>query len=286
DRREGRRVLRPAAEDSTSPRVALVAQLVLATVSAFGERPPHRTAPFDRVQVEAERRGMPWLARLANGLAVSLGGHRARAETAAILADCEGRGDRWAAVLIEASAALATLRAGRPATAALESLANRLRELDAAVLEVWIRAIHALEAATLDLPECAATARAAEAAARSVGVPGAAAFAYAALAASQPADREELRALARSTAVATGLACRPWSWRPRVAIPATPAANGSRPGATAASADDAPGPVAPLGALSPASRGSVVTPASGGFAASPSSGGSPATAASGGSAPV
>ncbi|MEE6296166.1 BTAD domain-containing putative transcriptional regulator [Georgenia wangjunii] len=244
DRRGGRRVLRPVAEDVGSPRIALVAQLVLATVSSLGERPPHRTATFDRVQVEAERRGMPWLARLANGLAVSLGGHRARAETAAILADCESRGDRWAAVLIEASATLATLRSGRSATDALESLADRLRELDAGVLEVWIRAIHALEAATLDLPEAAATARAAEAAARTAGVPGASAFAYAALAATRPADRDELLSLARSTAISAGLDCRPWSWLPRVTSPA-PGASGPGTGPEGPTADRTASPSRP-----------------------------------------
>ncbi|MFC4555531.1 BTAD domain-containing putative transcriptional regulator [Georgenia faecalis] len=219
DQLNGRRVLaRAAAESPEVPQAALAAELVLVTLSGLARGPEHGSGPFDRVQVEADHLGMTWLARLAHGLALAIGGHRARAEVAAVVADLERRGDRWAAALVEATGVLAALRSGRAEPDALEALVCRSRELDAGVLEAWARAIGALEGAILGLPDAEATARAAEAAARGAGVPGASAFAYAALAATSPRNRTELLTLARSTAGAIGLGCRPWAWVPSTTV--------------------------------------------------------------------
>lgn len=228
DRRAGGRELRTLAEqpEGTAPGLALAARLVLATLEAIiagraaaraetrgGPLSSPRSSPFDQIYLEAERHGLTWLARLTSAIAVA--GHGGdRRPMAALIGDLDARGDRWAAAIVALAWCLMRLPSGTVDTRTLDQLRHRLRELDAGVLEAWVSTVGALLAAAQQLPDTAEQARQAEAHARSAGVPGAAAIAYAALAAARAEDRDELLALARSTASSTGLDCRPWAWLP------------------------------------------------------------------------
>jgi DNA-binding SARP family transcriptional activator len=201
-------------------RPSLAARLLLATFELLIEGQPGAAAAVEAVQLDAERRGLTWLARVAGGVVAA--GRQDRELVAAVAADCDDRGDPWGAVLVLAARAIVALRLGRPSPPALEDLATRFRALDAGALEAWARSGHALAVVAAELPEAGLEARTAESFARSAAVPGALALAYAALAGSLPEDRAELIELAASTARSAGLGCRPWTWleaRPVAALP-------------------------------------------------------------------
>ncbi|WP_110852785.1 BTAD domain-containing putative transcriptional regulator [Georgenia satyanarayanai] len=228
DRRTGSRELRTLAEEpeGTAPGLALAARLVLATLGAIiagganaraevraGPLSSPQASPFDQIYLEAERHGLTWLARLTSAIAVA--GHSGdRRPMTAVIGDLDARGDRWAAAIVALVWCLIRLPSGAVDARTLDQLRRRLRELDAGVLEAWVSAAGALLAAAQELPDAAEQARQAEAHTRSAGVPGAAAIAYAALAATRAEDRDELLTLARTTASTTGLDCRPWAWLP------------------------------------------------------------------------
>ncbi|MEE6282111.1 BTAD domain-containing putative transcriptional regulator [Georgenia sp. MJ170] len=229
DRRGGQRLLRDlAAEPGVDPGLMLAARLLLATIEAVGTQPLEQAGrrhtgrplsgaagtPLDQIYRDAERHGLSWLARLTSSVAVVVQSPRAVNEIAGVVADLDRRGDRWSAALVSICHTFVMLRSGTVDLAALERLRTRLRALGAGVLEVWIAAVGALLTATEQLPDATDVARAAEAQARVAGVPGAAAFAYAALAAAEPAQRDDFLALARATASSSGLDCRPWAWLP------------------------------------------------------------------------
>lgn len=232
DRRAGQRQLRLLAEQhETDLTLSLAARLTLAAIRAVGAGPAATTgrghdnqplpgladSSFDQIYRDAERHGLTWLARLTSRLADVLASPRAGREIAGPVADLDQRSDEWAAALAGLVHALVGLRGGVIQLRALDDLRRRFRRLDAGVLEAWVAAFIALVSATEHLPDATETARAAEAQTRAAGVPGAAAFTYAALAAADPDQRSDFLALARSTASASGLACRPWAWRPDMA---------------------------------------------------------------------
>ncbi len=199
-------------EPSTDPGPALTARLVLAAVATIAGDKSDVGNALDRVHLDAERLGLGWVARLARGIVTARGESPADLDAAhRVVAECEERDDVWGAALIQAAAVFARMRAGHADVVSLEKLIVRFRGLDAGVLEAWARAAHALAVAAEDLPEAALDARAAESFARSAGVPGALAVAYAALARCGP-DQEGLVQLAESTAEVAGLGCQPWAW--------------------------------------------------------------------------
>ncbi|WP_152192775.1 BTAD domain-containing putative transcriptional regulator [Georgenia satyanarayanai] len=271
DRRAGSRELRTLAEqpEGTAPGLALAARLVLATLEAIitggaaartevrpGPLSSPRPSPFDQIYLEAERHGLTWLARLTSAIAVA--GHGGdRRPMAAVIGDLDARGDRWAAAVVALVWCLIRLPSGTVDTRTLDQLRRRLRELDAGVLEAWVSAAGALLTAAQQLPDAAEQARQAEAQARSAGVPGAAALAYAALAATRAGDRDELLTLARTTASGTGLDCRPWAWLPDMSPwtrdPAAPATDPNH---------DLPGRAGPPPAVTPPAGPSAPSAAS------------------------
>jgi DNA-binding SARP family transcriptional activator len=214
DRRRGEAILRRCGDDLvTDDAPALAARLAVASLTALVEPGPEAASEVDTVHLEAERRGLTWLARVAGGVVAARGGTARDVELArAVVADCDERGDPWGAALVAAAAALVQLRSGHPSASALEELAARFRTLDAGVLEAWARAGHALAAVWADLPEAETEARAAESVARAAAVEGARAIAYAALACTPGHDRAELLELAASTARSAGLGHHPWTW--------------------------------------------------------------------------
>ena len=214
DYRRGEAVLRRCGDDlATDGAPALAARMAIASLAALVEPGPQTASALDTVHLEAERRGLTWLARVSGGVVAARGGTvRDTALAGAVVADCDERGDPWGAALVAAASALARLRGGDPSAAALEALAGRFRALDAGVLEAWARAGHALAAVWAELPEAEVEARAAESVARAAAVEGARAIAYAALARTADHDEAELLELAASTAHNTGLECHPWRW--------------------------------------------------------------------------
>lgn len=207
-------VLRRCAQDPTADVVAqLSARLLLAAVAALGDRAGAAVPDLDSAHTEAELHGLSWLARMARGVAVARGGQRHDLDIAAALVEeCDAMGDKWGAALIALGSALAELRAGECDIAAIETLVERFRALDAGVLEAWTRALYAVTAVHEGLPDAFRDARLAEALAKANSVPGALSLAFAALGASEVADRAEYTRLAEATGRAVGLGAKPWTW--------------------------------------------------------------------------
>lgn len=216
DQRSSLPPLRRCAERfDDEPAAALAAQLALAVFGPeFGVSDPDGpAAEVDAVQRQAERRGYTWLARLAQGVQAALPGTAGCQDAVRTIIDsCELRGDEWGAALVAACSALMRLRAGRPDAGAFDALAVRFRRLDAGALEAWAQSAQALVCATLDLPGACEDARTAEAFARTAGVPGALAVAYAAMALQRPQHYADLMHLAGETGKSAGFICRPWTW--------------------------------------------------------------------------
>lgn len=216
DQRGALPFLRRCAERPDDDTLAgLAAQLTLAVFgpesSSLGSNGP--ADDVDAVQRQAEQLGFIWLARLAQGVqAAQFGKASSQDAVQSAVENCELRGDEWGAALIAAAAALMRLRAGRSDYSAFESLAVRFRRLDAGALEAWAQSAQALVCAAQDLPGAAEDALAAESFARTAGVPGALAVAYAALAQVRPEHTAEIMQVAAETARSAGFVCRPWTW--------------------------------------------------------------------------
>jgi DNA-binding SARP family transcriptional activator len=214
DHRSAEVVLRRCGDDPVADGAAAVAaRLALDAVEALVEPGAETAAALDAVHLEAERRGFSWLARVAGGVVAALDGARSGSAPArTVVADCEDRGDVWGAALVATAAALAELRDGRADPRAFEELAERFRRLDAGALEAWSLALYALAAVAAGLPDADVAAATAESLARTAGIGGARAVAYAALAVTAGDDSAELLDLAASTAMTVGLGCHPWAW--------------------------------------------------------------------------
>lgn len=194
----------------------LAARLGVAAAAALVH--PDDPAPeLAQIYRLARELGLTWLARIAH--AVSLVRHgqpRECAEGRRLATSRSHVGDDWGALFIDAAVAVALLRRGRPDLELGEAIAERCRSLGAGHLEAAARALQALAAAQSDLPD-AGEAVAAEAFARRADAPAALAVAYSALAERRPEHRRDLIRLAASTSAASGLGCRPWTWRRDIA---------------------------------------------------------------------
>lgn len=209
------------------PRDALAAQLLLALFDPREdtEAVQAASAEADSVAGRADRQGFTWLARVAHGLEAALAGSNAGDEmVAAVIQDCERRGDAWGAALLDGAVAmLRQLGRGSPLRdEELLLLARRWQDLGAGTLEAWFRSLHALHAAVLALPSAMEDAEAAEAHARAAQVPGAQAVAHAALARLGPEGSEHLWQLAADAADAAGLVQRPVEWGASTSSDAAP----------------------------------------------------------------
>ncbi len=202
---------------------ALAVRLVAALAAAAGGAPAGDAV--ERVGADAERTGLPWLARLCHALG-ALWWPEPRTATP------EPPGDDWGALLARAAAALARLLAGEPGTDGWAEVADRARALGAGTLEAWALTFGALAARGDDAPGLAARA---EAYARTAGVPGARAVALLALAEAEPARRADLHARARALTGTHGpawtdlLAARLGGAAPAVAAPLVLAVTEPRP---------------------------------------------------------
>jgi DNA-binding SARP family transcriptional activator len=132
------------------------------------------------VAAEAERRGWPWLTRMARA-AVALDQTEQSAKAArAVAEECGREGDAWGEVLASGLAWLS--HAGRTGSGTVElgDLVRKCRQLDAGVLEAWFHGLFALAAAVAQVPDADVEAARAASMAQAAGVPGAAAAALAA----------------------------------------------------------------------------------------------------------
>lgn len=178
-----------------------VPALVLSGLSALLSGP----GSIERLVDEAERGGVPWMVRLARGIADP-------ASLPRCLADADAVGDRWGAVVIAGVQAMRHVREGDPSVAELEDLVRRCRSLLAPALEAWARSGLALVAAWTSSPDAAREAELAVGFAHSAQVPGAIAIAWGVLGTLR--RDPDLLADAAAEADRIGLGCRPWEWLP------------------------------------------------------------------------
>lgn len=154
------------------PLLDCVFRLLAAVLDPAGSITAEETA------ILAEDLGIPWLARIANGVAR----YQDPEVVAAEVNVADQRGDAWGALLFAAAGGLADLQAGRPAVRPFEDVVRRCRELDAPALEAWARSGLALAAVAAGLPDAGRDADSAVGFAFSAQVPGALALARLALA--------------------------------------------------------------------------------------------------------
>ena len=175
-----RRLLTAAADAAEAGPLATAAARLGAAVAALLAGEAWNGQAFDRAAGEAERAGVPWLARLGRELGRRLD---PAAEPAAPGPGSPGEAagtDAWSRALQELATAWA---ATDPETglAAAESAASGFRQLGAAVPEAWSRALAAAAMVRSAAPDAREAALAAEGLGRATGTPAARMLAYAAL---------------------------------------------------------------------------------------------------------
>ncbi|MEV0425859.1 BTAD domain-containing putative transcriptional regulator [Micromonospora sp. NPDC050495] len=221
---EAVRVLdRAAAADGP---VGVACRLLRAAV-ALAAGDPHGAATVGAVGLEADRAGLPWLARVARAVPSLAGADADLKEAAAVVEECDRLGDRWGALLAAGCAALSRSLRGGPDPEEAGRLLDRAREADAGVLAAWAQSLLALAAVRARLPDADVEVRRAESTARAAGAPGARVLA---LAAGTPTGPGRAAALSAVHAVAeqAGL--------PRAAVTAWTAAEPQPSPATAGTA--------------------------------------------------
>lgn len=105
-----------------------------------------------RLVSAAESERLPWLARVVRAV-IALNGTEDGVKVAQRVAEeCEHDGDLWGACVAAGCSWFARLGGGDPDLASLADLAERCRDLDAAVPAAWAQAMYAVAAAHAGLP--------------------------------------------------------------------------------------------------------------------------------------
>lgn len=162
---------------------------------------------INRVVDDAEALGVPWLARLGRSLLAldTVGGQPSDQPPRDWPAE-----DRWGRSLDALATGLGAVYAGEPVRSDLDAAARDFSSLGAEVLAVWCAAVRAVDLTRdSDRRSALAAARMVEARSRLLEVPGAQAFAQAALAATLPEMRAELGERAEAVAAGCGLRLPP-----------------------------------------------------------------------------
>ncbi|WP_405111830.1 winged helix-turn-helix domain-containing protein [Micromonospora sp. NBC_01405] len=159
--------------------VGLACRLLRAAVASAGGD-PQAPAVAAAVGLDADRAGLPWLARLARAVPALAGAEADLKEAAAVVEECDRLGDRWGALLAAGCAALARSLHGGPEVEEAGRLLDRARDVDSGVLAAWVQSLLALAAVRARLPDAEVEVRRAESTARAAGVPGARVLALAA----------------------------------------------------------------------------------------------------------
>jgi len=248
-----RRLLEDVAErGDAGPFAVASARLGAAVATVLAGEPPDARA-FERAAEEAERAGVPWLARLGRELGHTLGAvglgpvmvERGKGgRTAARSGGGTGPGamsrpaggvapgvggevaaEPWAEALLALAAAWAGHHGTEDVLDDADAAADAFRRLGAAVPESWARSLAALASGRLGMPDARAAASGAESLGRATGTLGARALAHAAMAALDDGHETDHRLLAEVAVAETGIALPAWS-RP---VPATMASVGPGP---------------------------------------------------------
>ena len=202
---QARPLLRAAAEsEDASPELAAGARLAAAVAGALmGDAGAKEAAELASEQ--ADRLGLPWLARMGQAVLALTDRPDGRSEAASVRMACVSNGDLWGAGLAGLLEGLGALRAGETRSSVLEEAADRFATMGARALEAWCLCARALSLAHARDPRAEATARLAERSARSAGLRGPQAFAYLAMATADPGGSREAASWASGIARDTGL---------------------------------------------------------------------------------
>ena len=207
-----RRILLPVAEDDAAgPLVGAVAATGVAIAELLAGQ-PQAAIGVEAAVASAEQMGVEWLARLGRASLALAGTDDAIREARAVAAACAAADDKWGVALARLFAAWGAM-VGRRDGADVDGLATDFRALGAPVLEAWTRGLGALARARAHEPEAREAAVAAEATARSAGVPNARLLSYLALSVGGDGrdEADDYAALAADIARDTGLALPPTS---------------------------------------------------------------------------
>jgi DNA-binding SARP family transcriptional activator len=158
-------------DDEPSKTTAAAAWLGLAVVGALAPATPGAVSEdaLELVPELVEGAGVPWLSWLAQACPALNGDDAARAAALAVADRLDRHGDPWGSVLARVFAVLRP-GPGPEAPAQAAAVAQRLRELDAPVLAVWIDVWHAVALSRVGNPGAAAALAQAERAARDAGL--------------------------------------------------------------------------------------------------------------------
>jgi DNA-binding SARP family transcriptional activator len=193
--------------DLDEPGVAGLALRLLDAAAAVAVGDPAASARLATVAVEAETADLPWFDRMARA-AIALDGDEQSAKTARAVADeCARDGDTWGQLIAMAVAGLLHVGIDETGADAVATLSRLCRQVDAPVVQVWARALHAVaDAASGGLDGQFAADEVADDA-HAAGVPGARAAAMVA-AARRRDDQPELMRSARRLAAECGVPSR------------------------------------------------------------------------------
>ena len=201
-----------AASPDASPELAAAARLGGAIAGLLAAPPGSNGSGLefeletDAATEEADRLGLPWLARIGRAVLALSDRPEGRSEAAVARLACENQQDAWGAALAGLLEGLGALRAGEARVSSLEQAASGFAALGAATMEAWCHALRAMTLAIAGDPAARKAAELAERSARSAGVRGAMACAYRALALVDPQAGRPHGQLAVAMATDLGLA--------------------------------------------------------------------------------
>ncbi len=227
-----RQLVEAASSGEAGPILSAGARLGAAVAAALaGDRVDPRE--IDRAVDEAERAGVPWLARLGRAIGTQLG---AEPDDAAAGNGRSPHGsmadDPWGAALVALAAAWSDDADPEERLLAADTASSAFRRLGSGVLEAWARGLAAVAFAESGAPDAKDSALAAESLGRATGTPAARLLAYAAIAGADPERRAEFALLADTLASDIGLVVQRVA-APGEHLPAVDAADGGSAGTRA-----------------------------------------------------
>jgi DNA-binding SARP family transcriptional activator len=203
---EARRMLEVAAGTIQGNDAAgAAARLGAAIAAVLGGASLDRRA-IDLAVDEAERAGVPWLARLARGLGWRLeadGGDGPAGDD--LPPGTISPEDPWSEGLLALAEAWTGTGDPEDRLASAEAAASRFRRIGAGVLEAWARGLAAVALAEAGRPDARDAALAAESLGRATGTPASRLLAYAAIAVADADRRPEFALMASTLAADIGM---------------------------------------------------------------------------------
>lgn len=184
--RDASQLLEGAAKSRlASPALSVASRLGFSVVTLLSGD-ARGTVEAEMAAEDADRLGLTWIARLCR-VVLALGDvPGSRSEGAVARLAFEQCGDRWGSAIASLVEGLALLREGDDASGSLLEAVERLRPLNAPVIEAWAEALHALALARSGHAEAGTRGMHAEAAARACGARAAQGLACLALAEADP----------------------------------------------------------------------------------------------------